>query len=76
MSATVNNGGVSNSVRPDQRTDVDVAGGHHAVERRHDVGERFLRFQPVNIRLSGVDLGGLRTLIAVFFVRGLLRHCG
>ena len=64
------------SVRSDQRTDVDVAGGHHAVERGHDVGERFLRFQPVDIRLSSVDLGGLCTLVAVLFVRGLLRHGG
>ena len=72
MSATVNRGTLSFEVRLDQRSDIDVARGDDAVERRHDIGERLERLQPVDVGLSGVDFGGLGVRVAVLFVGGLL----
>ncbi len=61
-------------VRLDQRSDVDVAGGDDAVERRDDVGERLQRFQTVEVGLCRLNLGVLRVRVALLLVDGLLRH--
>ena len=60
--------------RLNQGPNVDIARGDDSVERRHDVRERLESFQPVDVRGGRIDLGGLRTLVAVLFVRRLLRH--
>ena len=74
MSATVNSAAVSFEVRFDQRTDIDVAGGDHAVEWGHDIREPLLRFQPVDVCLGRLDLRRLDTRVALLFIDGLLRH--
>ena len=63
-------------VRSDQRSDVDVSGGDHAAEGRHDIGESLLGLQPIHVRLSGFDLGGLRLRVGLLFIGSLLRHRG
>ena len=76
MSETVNSGAAIVRVRLDQRSDVDIARGDDAVERRDDVGERLQRLHSIDVGLGGVDLGGLCVRVAVLFVRRLLRHRG
>ena len=74
MSETVNRAAPSFEVRLDQRSNIDVARGDDAIERRGDVGEGLERLQPIDVGLGGLDLGGLGVRVAVLFVGGLLRH--
>jgi len=41
----------------DERADVGLARGHHAVERRGDVLEACQRLQAVDVALGGIDVG-------------------
>ncbi len=74
MSETVNRAAPSFEVRLDQRSNIDVARGDDAIERRGDVGEGLERLQPIDVGLGGLDLGGLGVRIAVLFVGLLLRY--
>ena len=74
MSETVNRAAPSFEVRLDQRSNIDVARGDDAIERRGDVGEGLERLQPIDVGLGGLDLGGLGVRVAVLFVGGLLRY--